>query len=216
MSAIASSTMPRMDTYFEYKDRLHNWWDQLTFTRNQKRALLIVASFVVISSTFFIFTARSQEVITPAPVPIVEAPDPEVIVDVAGGVLHPGVYTLAANSRVVDAIKAAGGIVKGADASDLNQARVMKDGEQIYVYPPAKSSGRVISRTAKVAPRGPVLLNRASAKELEALDGIGPVLAKRIVAYRTTNGPFATVDDLLKVKGIGANKFAQFKEKIRV
>jgi comEA protein len=63
---------------------------------------------------------------------------------------------------------------------------------------------------------GPISLNRASAKELESLDGIGPVLAARIVAYRKINGPFLTVEDLLKVSGIGTAKYGQFKEKLRV
>jgi competence protein ComEA len=114
---------------------------------------------------------------------------------------------------VVEAIAAAGGLARNADTSDINQARILKDGEQIYVFTTAKfSSG---SRPA-VRKNGPVMINRASAKDFESLDGIGPVLANRIVAYRKANGPFATVDDLLKVSGIGPNKFAQFKEKLRV
>ena len=64
--------------------------------------------------------------------------------------------------------------------------------------------------------RGPIAIHRASAQDLEALDGIGPVLASRIVTYRSANGPFAAVEELLKVSGIGAAKFAQFKEKVRV
>jgi competence protein ComEA len=92
----------------------------------------------------------------------------------------------------------------------------MKDGEQIYVYPKATSFTRSGSTRVATVRRGPLAINRATAKELEALDGIGPVLAARIVTYRSANGPFATVEDLLKVSGIGAAKFAQFKEKVRV
>jgi competence protein ComEA len=66
------------------------------------------------------------------------------------------------------------------------------------------------------APRGPININRATASDLDSLDGIGPVIAKRIIAFRTTNGPFTAIEDLLKVSGIGDAKFAQFKEKIRV
>jgi competence protein ComEA len=117
-----------------------------------------------------------------------------------------------------DAIKAAGDKLKGADLSDINLARIIKDGEQIYIYPPGKSGSavRVSPQRAKAKISGPIALNRASAKDLESLDGIGPVLAARIVAYRNQNGPFLTVDDLMKVSGIGSIKFAQFKEKLRV
>ncbi len=142
----------------------------------------------------------------------------EVTVDVAGAVNQPGVYSLPINSRVIDALKAAGGSVKGADLSDINLARVVKDGEQVFIYPPQKigSSVRISPQRAKAKVSGPIALNRASAKELESLDGIGPVLAARIVAYRKVNGPFLTIEDLLKVSGIGAAKFGQFKEKLRV
>jgi len=132
------------------------------------------------------------------------------------------VYSLPINSRVIDAIKAAGDTVKGADVSDINLARIIKDGEQVYIYPPQnhsqKGSGtvRVSPQRAKARVTGPISLNRASAKELESLDGIGPVLAARIVAYRKVNGPFLTVEDLLKVSGIGTAKYGQFKEKLRV
>ena len=142
----------------------------------------------------------------------------QVTVDVAGAVKVPGVYTLPANSRVMDAIKAAGDKLKGADLSDINLARIVKDGEQIYIYPPNKSGSaiRISPQRAKAKATGPIALNRASAKELESLDGIGPVLAARIIAYRNQNGPFLSVDDLMKVSGIGTVKFAQFKEKLRV
>jgi competence protein ComEA len=124
------------------------------------------------------------------------------------------VYSLPLNARVVEAIKAAGGIKKGADTSDINQARILKDGEQIYVYPASTRSGGT-SRAA-VRKNGPIMINRATVKDFESLDGIGPVLANRIVTYRKTNGPFTAIEDLLKVPGIGQNKFAQFKEKLRV
>ena len=140
------------------------------------------------------------------------------MVDVAGAVLKPGVYALPMNARVIDAITAAGNVLKGADVSDINLARILKDGEQVYVYPPSRNGGPARSsvRNAPARNTGPVILNRASAKELEALDGIGPVLATRIIAYRNANGPFATLEALLEVSGIGPAKFAQFKEKIRL
>ena len=140
------------------------------------------------------------------------------MVDVAGAVITPGVYSLPLNSRVFEAIRAAGGLKKGADTSDINQARILKDGEQIYVSPTEKTkipAGRKFA-TKKATPTGPLNINRATAKQFEALDGVGPVLAKRIVAYRAANGPFITLEDLDKVSGIGPAKFAQFKSQITV
>jgi competence protein ComEA len=143
---------------------------------------------------------------------------PLVTVDVAGAVNTPGVYALPGNARVIDAIKAAGNSLAGTDLSDLNLARIIRDGEQIYVSPTAKTkipAGRKFA-TKKATPSGPININRATAKQFEILDGIGPVLAKRIVAYRAANGPFITLEDLDKVSGIGPAKFAQFKSQITV
>ena len=92
--------------------------------------------------------------------------------------------------------------------------RILKDGEQIYVFAATTSSGSVAKRV--VRKNGPVMINRATVKEFEALDGIGPVLANRIVAYRKINGPFTAIEDVMKVSGIGAGTFAKFKEKLRV
>jgi competence protein ComEA len=148
---------------------------------------------------------------------IVDVAAVEIIIDIQGAVVKPGVYQLPMGSRVVDAIKAAGGVTKVGDPSDLNQARKISDGEQIYVY---ARTGTATSTTqkAKSKPKAAafVLLNRAGSKEFEALDGIGPVLASRIVAYRKANGPFTSVEDLMKVPGIGAGTLSKFKSKLRV
>lgn len=196
---------------------LQYWWQDLTFSTTQKRSLLAIGAIALTISGAYVLRPTAAIEIERVPVLETQAISAQITVDVAGAVANPGVYALDANSRVVDAIKAAGQILKGADTSDLNLARIMKDGEQIYVYPKATSFTRSGTST-RAAPvrRGPIAINRASAKELEALDGIGPVLASRIVTYRSANGPFAAVEDLLKVSGIGAAKFAQFKEKIRV
>jgi competence protein ComEA len=195
---------------------LQYWWQDLTFSSTQKRSLLAIAGIALVLSGAYVLRPTATSEIAEVPVLETQAISTQITVDVAGAVANPGVYALDANSRVVDAIAAAGQILKGADTSDLNLARIMKDGEQIYVYPKATSFSRSAPSRAAPVRRGPIAINRASAKELEALDGIGPVLAARIVTYRSANGPFATVEDLLKVSGIGAAKFAQFKEKVRV
>lgn len=211
-----------MNKILDTVDAIRNWWHDLHFSSHHKRALALIATLVLLSSTFFIINGRSQEVVAMTP-PEVLGRDPvalEIVVDVAGGVNRPGVYTLAANARVVDAIKAAGGIKKGADASEVNQARALKDGEQIYIYPAqssAPTSARgATTRRAQPSVRAPLSINRASASEFEALPGIGPVLAARIISYRKSHGSFTAIEDLLNVPGIGEPTFSKFKNQIRV
>ena len=200
----------------KYLDQVSNWWGDLHYSSLQKRGLAIIAGLVVAITALFVMRGSSQEVVAaPAPLEIESISTQTLMVDVAGAVVNPGVYSLPLNARVVEAIKAAGGLKKGADTSDINQARILKDGEQIYVYPAALSGNGGVSRPA-IRKNGPIMMNRATAKDFESLDGIGPVLANRIVTYRKINGPFSAIEDLLKVPGIGQSKFAQFKEKLRV
>jgi competence protein ComEA len=98
--------------------------------------------------------------------------------------------------------------------STINLARVLSDGEQIYVDSTVVNSKGV--RVSKAVRSGPININRATARQLDALDGVGPVIAQRIVDYRKLNGSFLTIDDLQKVSGIGAAKFAQIKAKVRI
>jgi competence protein ComEA len=197
-------------------ENLRIWWSELHYTTNQKRSLAIIGVLVLATSTFFIVKTSTPSEAIVAPL-TVEVALSEIIIDVEGEVENPGVYRLPTGSRVFEAIKAAGGVTANADASDLNQARLLSDGEQIYLFAKSpKSSGG--KSTSKVKPKGSslVLLNRATAKEFEALDGIGPVLASRIISFRKANGPFATIEDLLKVPGIGAGTLSKFKSKLRV
>ncbi|CAB4367178.1 MAG: hypothetical protein F2917_04295 [Actinobacteria bacterium] len=199
----------------ETLSKISAWWSELRYSSLQKRGLAIIALIVIVLTALYVLRGSSQEVIAaPAPLEIETISQQTLMVDVAGAVIHPGVYSLPLNARVVEAIKAAGGLKKGADTSDINQARILKDGEQIYVYPYTTSTGKT-SRTS-IRKNGPILINRATTKEFESLDGIGPVLANRIITYRKANGPFTAIEDLLKVPGIGQSKFAQFKEKLRV
>ena len=195
-------------------ERINYWWQDLAYSHIQKRALLIMGVGLLVLSSFVVFRGSSKEVIAAPQIPI-EISIPEVIVDVAGAVNNPGVYSLPAQSRVIDALRAAGNGITGSDLSDLNLARVVKDGEQIYVNPTVRTvNGKRIIK--KVVPRGPININRASAKEFDGLAGIGPVIAKRIVEYRRVNGPFMAIEDLQKVSGIGSAKFEEFKSKVSV
>ena len=195
--------------------RFTQWWIDLHFTTTQRRTLGAIAGVLVALSLFVVLSGKSEEVLA-EPIATTQMVAPALVIDVTGEVVSPGVYELPAGSRVIDAIKAAGGAKAKAALSDLNLARVIKDGEQIYVDPIYTAGARARVGSKAATPRGPININRATASDLDSLDGIGPVIAKRIISYRTTNGPFVAVEDLLKVSGIGDAKFAQFKEKIRV
>lgn len=138
-----------------------------------------------------------------------------VVVHVIGKVRRPGVVSLPVGSRVVDAVEAAGGIREGAHPGDLNLARTLVDGEQIRVGRSVPQQDGVAS--APAASGAPLIdINTASATELESLPGVGPVLAGRIVAWRTDNGPFTAVDILGEVSGIGDVLLEQLRPLVRV
>ena len=202
-----------MEYFSQIFEKLTTWWFDLNFTPIQKRALLAMSAIVVVISVLIVIRGNTDE-ITPPPVIVEQVQAPQIFVDVTGAVNTPGVYTLTASSRVIDAIKAAGGSAPGADLSTINLARVLADGEQIYVDAAVTNSKGV--RVSSPKRSGPININRATVSEFDSLDGIGPVIASRIVDYRKTHGPFITVEDLQKVSGIGAAKFAQIKSKIRV
>jgi competence protein ComEA len=194
-------------------ESLRNWWFDLHYSQIQKRALLIIGSLLLLLSVFIVAQGNSQASEATQVIPITIA-EPEIFVDVTGAVNKPGVYTLTGKSRVIDAIKAAGDSAPGADLSTINLARVLNDGEQIYVDSTVVNSKGV--RVSKAVRSGPININRATARQLDALDGVGPVIAQRIVDYRKINGSFLSIDDLQKVSGIGAAKFAQIKAKVRI
>ncbi|WP_243696524.1 ComEA family DNA-binding protein [Labedella gwakjiensis] len=125
-------------------------------------------------------------------------------VHVLGAVAKPGLYTLDMGARVVDAIAAAGGFSAEADTGSVNLARTLTDGEQIAVTKPGEAPAPgSAAGTEDGAADAPVNLNSATAAQLESLPRIGPALAERIIAWRTDNGPFRLVDELLSVPGIG-------------
>lgn len=144
------------------------------------------------------------------------APAAEIIVDVAGSVRHPGIVTLPAGSRVHDAIAAAGGVRGHTDTSGLNLARKLTDGEQVLVGAPLGGTASGAAGAPDGADGGTVNLNTASEQQLEDLPGIGPVTAAAIVQWRTENGPFHSVDDLLDVTGIGEKTLEQLRDHVRV
>jgi len=126
---------------------------------------------------------------------------PDVVVDVAGAVRRPGVYRLPAGARVVDAIGRAGGPDGDAVLAGINRAARLADGQQVMV--PERGPGGKAGIAAAPPDDGPISLGGASAEQLEAIDGIGPVTAAKIVEYRDQQGGLSSVDQLDEVSGIG-------------
>ena len=135
--------------------------------------------------------------------------EPSVFVHVVGEVEKPGIYIVASRARVFDAIIAAGGFTNSADQSSVNLAREVSDGEQVVVMAAGAQSGSATAQTSAQAAL--ISLNRASQLELEALPGVGPTLAGRMIDWRTANGGFKKKEDLLKVSGIGSKMFDGMK-----
>ncbi|MBE1534963.1 ComEA family DNA-binding protein [Actinomadura algeriensis] len=153
----------------------------------------------------------------PAGPDVSAAPSGTVVVHVLGKVRDPGVITLPAGSRVAEAIKAAGGVRRGAKTGPLNLARKVVDGEQIPVGVPAPTPPPGAPSPAASSGGGaPVSLNTATVEQLDDLPGVGPVLAARIIEYRTANGGFRSVEQLQDVNGIGAARFADLKSRVRL
>jgi len=171
---------------------------------------------------------------SPAPAPTVGLTAGGVVVDIAGLVVRPGVRTLATGARVNDALAAAGGVRPGADLTRLNLARLLVDGEQLYVPAPGQEPPRLLLQGASGAaaaggamagggtgvaggptggprPGVPVDLNLADLSALDGLPGVGPVLAQRILDWRSAHGRFTSVDELGEVSGIGDKVLATLR-----
>lgn len=155
---------------------------------------------------------------TPTPVAPVSAAA-RLVVHVVGAVRRPGLVELPAGARVSDAVAAAGGPARDADLSSVNLARRVADGEQLVVLakgqaPPAGAAQA--GAGGGTTPGGVLDLNAATVEQLQDLPGVGPVLAQRIVDWRTEHGRFSSVDELREVSGIGDRKFADLRAKVRV
>ena len=197
---------------------LRRRYENFGFSKEQERALLILlGGFLLVGATFIFLNHSTSAAALPA-VKIPEMPSvaPVVVIDVAGKVNKPGVYKLPTGSRVVDAITAAGGAKKGVDLSDINLAHVLSDGEQIVVGAPKFTTTSKSKNKKVIKPSGPISINTANAQLLDTLPGIGPVMADRIISYRTKNGGFKTIEELRKVPGMGASKFAQLSSLIKI
>lgn len=218
--------------------------DELDPGRPGLRMLVIVGVIAALAAGWYWWHARPHEqpLAAPSPVrPVAASPQPppgtpaaapmasggspagaspsatSVVVDVAGKVRHPGVVHLPPGSRVIDAIHAAGGAKPGAPLTSLNLARVLVDGEQIVVGTSAAPTAAAVpppGASPGVSAGTTVSLNTATSDQLEALPGIGPALAERILDYRTQHGGFRSIDELQDVSGIGPKRFADLKSEV--
>jgi competence protein ComEA len=144
------------------------------------------------------------------------------VIQISGAVVHPGVYELPSGSRVQDAVEAAGGLTSDASMTGVNLAAPLGDGK--YVVIPAITPTPVPSTSQPAAqgenPPSPsvglININTATLEEFDRLPDIGPVMAQRIIDYRTTSGLFTTIEDIMNVPGIGTLTFEKIKSLITI
>ena len=139
------------------------------------------------------------------------------VVHVTGAVRRPGLVELPGGARVDDAVAAAGGATRKADLGSVNLARPLVDGEQIFVLPKGKAVALPVpaSSGGSSPPGQPIDLNTATLDQLDGLPGVGPVLAQRIIDWRTSHGRFSSVDELTEVSGIGERTLADLRPLVR-
>ena len=184
------------------------------------RRRILVAALVVLG--VLVFAGRLLRSHGPAVPPPVRVAAPaaartataaQLYVDVVGAVRRPGLYRLAPGSRVADAVARAGGATPRAELDLVNLAARVADGEQVVV--PRRGSGSVGAATpagaAGGAPTGPVHLNSATLEQLDALPGVGPVTAQKILDYRRQHGAFGSVAELDAIPGIGPARLEQLR-----
>jgi len=195
------------------------------------RSLWLVAVLAAVAVALWSWTSRPEVTAAPAAAPSVSAapaasttspsgatpgtaaPD-VVVVAVVGQVVSPGLVTLPAGSRVADALAAAGGLLPGTDPASVNAAALLVDGQQVAVGVPGAAPGAAAADGP--APGGLLDLNTAALADLDALPGIGPVLAQRILDHRAQHGPFRSVQELDDVSGIGPSLFAEVSPLVTV
>lgn len=199
-----------------------SWRDRIRLSAaHLSLAALLIAAALAITAWAVLKSAPSATPVpvahlavrSPSPAPSAPrgsaAPGVVLVIDVAGKVHRPGIVTLPAGSRVIDAVRRAGGPRRGVDLSSLNLARLVVDGEQILVGGAGAAPVSSAGPSTATGPATLVNLNTAAADALEALPGVGPVTAQKIVAWRTAHGAFTAINDLLQIGGIGPKKLAE-------
>jgi competence protein ComEA len=176
---------------------------------SRRRALVLAAAALVLLAvagrTLAGAGAASEQPAAQPLVPATPAVAPRLVVHVAGAVKRPGLYRLAEGKRVADAVARAGGATAPADTAAINLAAPLADGMQVLV--PRRGPA-----AAGKQPGGRVSLGSATLAELDALPGVGPVTAQKILDFRTQHGGFRSVDDLDAIPGIGPARIEQLRD----
>jgi competence protein ComEA len=202
---------------------------RLDLSRPGALALALVAALAAVIAAVGVWSQRPQaEPVADLPAVAVDepaappaaAPAGPLVVSVSGKVARPGLVEVPAGARVADVLEAAGGALAGTDLTGLNLARKVTDGEQVAVGVPAPAASEPGAADPAAAtgstPAGKVDLNAATVQQLDTLPGVGPVMAQRILDWRTHNGRFARVEQLRDIEGIGERRFAQLRELVTV
>jgi competence protein ComEA len=173
---------------------------------------LVLGLALLVASRFL----RDAGTATVAPAPIRAAPRPALlVVDVVGAVRRPGLYRLPQGSRIADAVARAGGGTRRADLALVNLAAPLADGVQIVVPVRVAAAPTPGAPEAAGQPSGPVHLNSATLEQLDALPGVGPVTAQKILDFRQQHGAFASVDELDAIPGIGPARLEQLRDVVQ-
>ena len=206
--------------------------------------VLLIVGFIIALSIYMIYTNNSNEIDIANMIMqeetiendtnnlVTNSTEEEVkmIIHISGEVKNPGIVTLEIGSRIMDAIKKAGGATREADLAQVNLAYELQDGQKVYIpnkkekvteYITESSGNNVIVDGKNISNNNEgnnskVNINTANLDELDSLPGIGPALAQRIIDYREQNGNFQSIEDLQNVKGIGDSKFSDIKDNIIV
>lgn len=180
-------------------------------------ALAVLLGAGLVGGGVFVY-AQTRSSLPPPPIEKINpqpSPASVLVVHVAGMVQTPGVYELPEGSRVRDAIEAAGGVLGEADLDALNLAELVTDGIKIFV--PKKGEALAGAATGQqTSLGGKVNINSATQEQLEALPGVGPVLAERIIAFRKSKGRFTSLRQLMEVEGIGTKKYEALKSLVTI
>lgn len=188
---------------------------QLPFTRRQALIGVVALATVLVLAGRLIAQPEARVEQPAAATVVAEAPPepPRLVVHVVGAVRNPGLYRLDEGSRVADALALAGGAGEKADLAAVNLAAPLADGTQVVVPRRGEAAAGVAAEPGRpAAAAGPLRLSTATLAELDALPGVGPVTAQRIVDYREAHGPFRSVDELDAVPGIGPARLEQLRE----
>lgn len=206
----------------------HPLWRLVEFGKEHLAAVVLILLVGCGWTAYSLIQAQSTPIAAAAPPSVVATPEPTatpnavatILVHVLGAVKQPGLVELAEGSRVADAIAAAGGLTGSADPGELNLAAVVADGSQVVIGTTGKPRGEVRETNSQGggSPAGAatVSLNTATLAQLDALPGIGPVTAQKILDWRQQHGRFTAVTELQEVEGIGPKTYADLAPHVRV